>query len=80
MEIMAELAAVPETVDQFIRKILGMRGHESYPLYSVDIVDASYEIREVPDPVCPLAFIAVNVLTQEHDFLNTVLSKAGDLP
>ena len=65
-------------IQKFIRKILRMRSHESYSLYSFNLGHFFQKLRErysIWVTLFKIKAIRVYILAKEHDFLNAVICK-----
>ena len=66
-------------LDQFIGEILRMGSHETDPLQSFDLLDSSKELRK-GHRLFQILSVGVDVLSQKHDFHDTVCHQPFDLP
>ena len=78
MQMAADLFGVLHGIDEFIGEILRMRSHEADPLKSLDLFHSSQEFRKC-DWLFQVLSVGVDVLSQKHDFHDTVSYKTLDL-
>ena len=78
MKMEADLFAVAHRIDQLLREILRVGGHETDPLKTFDLFHSSQEFRKC-DRIFQILSVGVDVLSQKHDFHDTVSHQSLDL-
>ena len=74
---MTDFFALCHNLNQLVRKILGMRGHEPNPFQSIDLFYHRQKLRK-GHRVFQSFSIGIHVLTKKHDFHHTVSHQLFD--